>query len=73
MAVAEGIFEVVVVILAEVTVAFGRDSGGGRGCSSRGGRGRSGCTLRYCTYYHGENHIIEFCWDLHDRPSASAH
>ena len=47
----------------------------GRGCdhrgrgSEQGGRGR-GHDLRKCTYCHGENHTVDFCWELYSKPSA---
>ena len=31
------------------------------------GKGRG---LRECTYCHGENHTVEFCWELYDKPST---
>ena len=46
----------------------GRDQGG-RG-SEQGGRGK-GRGLRKCTYCHGENHIVDFCWELYGKPSAN--
>ena len=44
---------------------------GGRGCGGRdqGGRGK-GRGLRKCTYCHGENHTVDFCWELYGKPSA---
>ena len=55
----------------------GRGSGGrGRGrCdpggrdSEQGGRGR-GCGLHKCTYCHGEDHTVDFCWELYGKPLA---
>ena len=41
---------------------------GGRG-SEQGGRGK-GCGLRKCTYCHGENHTVDFCWELYGKPLA---
>ena len=41
---------------------------GGHG-SEQGGRGR-GRGLRKCTYCHGENHTVDFCWELYGKPSA---
>ena len=41
---------------------------GGRG-SEQGGRGR-GHGLRKCTNCHGENHTVEFCWELYGEPLA---
>ena len=46
----------------------GRDQGG-RG-SEQGGRGK-GRGLRKCTYCHGENHTIDFCWELYGKPSTN--
>ena len=46
----------------------GRDQGG-RG-SEQGDRGK-GRGLRKCTYCHGENHTIDFCWELYGKPSAN--
>ena len=50
----------------------GRGRGGrdqeGRG-SEQGGRGR-GRGLRKCTYCDGENHKVDFCWELYGKPSA---
>ena len=46
----------------------GRDQGG-RG-SEQGGRGK-GRGLRKCTYCHGENHTVDFCWELYGKPSAN--
>ena len=46
----------------------GRDQGG-RG-SEQGGRGK-GHGLRKCTYCHGENHTVDFCWELYGKPSAN--
>ena len=59
---------------------------GGHGCQGRGGRGRGGrdqgghgseqggCGrgrgLHKCTYCHGENHTVDFCWELYGKPSA---
>ena len=59
---------------------------GGRGGRGRGGRGRGGrdqgghgseqggcgkgCGLRKCTYCHGKNHTVDFCWELYGKPSA---
>ena len=59
---------------------------GGRGGRGRGGRGHGGrdqgghgseqgghvkgCGLRKCTYCHGENHTVDFCWELYGKPSA---
>ena len=52
--------------------AFATDFGGGRfsrgGCGGRG-RGR-GHSPRKCTYCHGENHIVEYYWKLHGKPST---
>ena len=46
----------------------GRDQGG-RGSEQRDrGKGRG---LRKCTYCHGENHTIDFCWELYGKPSAN--
>ena len=44
---------------------------GGRGGQGRdqGSRGR-GCGLRECTYCHGENHMVDFCWELCGKPST---
>ena len=41
---------------------------GGRG-SEQGGRDR-GRGLRKCTYCHGEDHTVDFCWELYGKPSA---
>ena len=45
----------------------GRDQGGHG--SEQGGRGK-GRGLRKCTYCHGENHTVDFCWELYGKPSA---
>ena len=56
-------------------------SRGGPGGQGRGGRGREGCGseqggrgkgrgLCKCTYCHGENHTVDFCWELYGKPSA---
>ena len=29
------------------------------------------CGLRKCTYYHCENHIVDFCWKLYSKPLVS--
>ena len=51
---------------------------GGRGCgghdqgghgSEQGGRDK-GRSLRKYTYCHGENHTVDFCWELYGKPSA---
>ena len=34
-----------------------------------GGRGK-GCGLRKCIYYYGENHTVDFCWELYGTPLA---
>ncbi|XP_058221224.1 uncharacterized protein LOC131331348 [Rhododendron vialii] len=49
-----------------------RDSGsGGRGRDFSRSRGRGrGRGSRSCTYCHGTNHTVDFCWILHGRPSA---
>ena len=48
----------------------GRGRGGrdqeGHG-SEQGGRGK-GCGLRKCTYCHGENHTVDFCWEWYGNP-----
>ena len=31
------------------------------------GKGRG---LRECTYCPGENHTVDFCWELYDKPST---
>ena len=41
-----------------------RGHGGLGGREQRGGGQGSGCGPRKCTYCHGENHIVDFCWDL---------
>ena len=55
-----------------------RGGHGGRGCgghdqggrgSEQGGRGK-GRDLRKCTYCHGKNHKVDFCWELYGKPSA---
>ena len=43
---------------------------GGRG-SEQGGRGR-GRGLRKCTYCHGENHTVDFCWELYGKLAHQA-
>ena len=49
---------------------------GGRGGRDQGGCGSEqwGCGkgrgLRKCTYCHGENHAIDFCWELYGKPLA---
>ena len=45
----------------------GRDQGGRD--SEQGGRGK-GRGLRKCTYCHGENHTVDFCWELYGKPWA---
>ena len=35
----------------------------------QGGRGR-GRGLCKCAYCHGENHTIDFCWELYGKPST---
>ena len=51
----------------------GRGHGGrdqrGRG-SEQGGRGK-GRGLRKYNYCHGENHTVDFCWELYGKPSAN--
>lgn len=43
----------------------------GRGGHEQGKRGRGiGCGPCKCSYCHGENHTVEFCWALHGKPSA---
>ena len=38
------------------------------GCEKRGhGKGHGPCK---CTYFHGENHMVDICWDLHWKPIA---
>ena len=46
----------------------GRDQGGRD--SEQGGRGK-GRGLRKCTYCHGENHTVDFCWELYGKPLAN--
>ena len=49
----------------------GRDHGGrGRGGRDQGGCGK-GRGFRKCTYCHGENHTVDFCWELYGKPSAN--
>ena len=54
---------------------------GGRGSRGRGGYDQGGCGseqrgcgrghgLHKCTYCHGENHTVDFCWKLYGKPSA---
>ena len=45
----------------------GRDQGGHG--SEQGGCGK-GCGLHKCTYCHGENHTVDFCWELYGKLSA---
>ena len=58
-----------------------RSNRGGRGGRGRGGRDQGGhgseqggrvkgCGLRKCTYCHGENHTVDFCWELYGKPLA---
>ncbi|GFS41529.1 hypothetical protein Acr_00g0074920 [Actinidia rufa] len=46
-----------------------RDSGHGSRAPRRGGRGR-GREPRHCSWCKADNHTIDYCWDLHSRPSA---
>ena len=46
----------------------GRDQGGRENEQGDRGKGRG---LRKCTYCHGENHTIDFCWELYGKPSAN--
>ena len=41
-----------------------------RGCGSEEGGHDRGRGLRKCTYCHGENHTIDFCWELYGKPST---
>ena len=35
-----------------------------------GGVNGKGCDPRKCTYCHGKNHTVHFCWDLHGKHTA---
>ena len=53
-----------------------RSNRGGRGGRGHGGQGRGGHDqggrgLHKCTYCHGENHTVDFCWELYGKPSAN--
>ena len=48
----------------------GRGGQGGHG-SEQGGRGR-GRGLRKCTYCHGENHTVDFYWELYGKLAHQA-
>ena len=41
-----------------------------RGCGSEEGGHDRGRGLFKCTYCHGENHTVDFCWELYGKPSA---
>ena len=40
------------------------------GCEKRGGGHGKGHGPHKCTYFHGENHMVDICWDLHWKPIA---
>lgn len=48
---------------------IGRGSSRGGPTPGGGGQGR-GRVLRHCSWCNADNHTIDYCWDLHGRPSA---
>ncbi|KAG6694324.1 hypothetical protein I3842_09G042500 [Carya illinoinensis] len=62
-------------LVASYVAPSGHGGRGGRGarggCDARGNRTR-GCGSRKCTHCGRTNHSVDYCWDLHGRPSGSA-